>query len=125
MKVFIGPYKKKGSGRERVSVTIHRYDTWSLDYTLALVILPALKRFKEHQIGLWCHLFPEEWSKSKPTKRQRKALERRTQKAQNALLDKMIAAFEMVVADDITTEDPKAIETGLRIFAEHYRALWN
>lgn len=55
MFVRIGPYPKPRSKRERHEVVrVHRYDTWSLDSTLAKVIAPALSKFMdewEHHAG--------------------------------------------------------------------------
>lgn len=45
MKVLLGKYQK--SGERKISVRIDDYDTWNADATLAHVILPLLKRFKE------------------------------------------------------------------------------
>lgn len=121
MRVYIGPYKKKG--RERISVKIDRYDTWSLDYTLALVILPALKAYRKNQGGIWGHLFPSNYHDL--PKANRRVIDRRLARLQDEILGKMIAAFAMIVEDDITTENTKVVEQGLRLFGEHYRALWN
>jgi hypothetical protein len=49
MKVYIGPYKDEGDSK--VEVHIHNYDTWSMDYTLALIVLPMLKQLKETKHG--------------------------------------------------------------------------
>ncbi len=51
MKVHIGPYKDDDSDR-REEVTIHNYDTWSMDHTLALIALPMLKQLKETKQGV-------------------------------------------------------------------------
>jgi hypothetical protein len=37
--------------RRRIRVHIDRYDVWSMDYTLSLIILPMLKRLKEQKQG--------------------------------------------------------------------------
>lgn len=37
--------------RRKIKVKIHDYDVWSLDSTLALIILPALKKLKELKHG--------------------------------------------------------------------------
>ena len=50
MKVFIGPYPK-GDKERKVSIRIDKYDTWSMDHTLALIILPMLKQLKETKHG--------------------------------------------------------------------------
>lgn len=38
--------------RRKIKVKIHDYDVWSLDSTLALIILPALKKLKELKHGV-------------------------------------------------------------------------
>lgn len=48
MKVYIGPYNE--DDRE-INIEIHEYDTFSMDYTLALIILPLLKQLKETTHG--------------------------------------------------------------------------
>jgi len=49
MKVFIGPYE---DGVDQVQeIEIHNYDTWSMDRTLAPIILPMLKQLKETKHG--------------------------------------------------------------------------
>lgn len=47
MKVNIGPFPDDGSPRV-AEVTIDDYDTWNIDSTLALVIYPLLKQFKNN-----------------------------------------------------------------------------
>lgn len=37
--------------RRKEKVVIHNYDTWSMDNTLAIIILPMLKQLKESQHG--------------------------------------------------------------------------
>lgn len=51
MKINIGKYPK-GKGRRKVDVKIDSYDTWSLDYTLALIIYPALLQLKATKQGV-------------------------------------------------------------------------
>lgn len=51
MKVRIGRYPKGGTDR-RVSVEIDKYDTWGLDHTLAMIILPALIQLKHTKHGV-------------------------------------------------------------------------
>lgn len=51
MKISIGPYKDDNTPR-REEVVIHNYDTWNMDHTLALIILPMLKQLKETKHGV-------------------------------------------------------------------------
>jgi hypothetical protein len=50
MKVNLGKYKKDGD--RRVEVEIEGFDTWSLDNTLAHIILPALIQLKSSKMGV-------------------------------------------------------------------------
>lgn len=44
---FLDPFFKK----RRINITIDPYDVWSLDHTLSLIILPALKELKKAYKG--------------------------------------------------------------------------
>jgi len=41
----------KLKGDRKIKIRIHDYDTWSMDDTLALIILPMLKQIKENKQG--------------------------------------------------------------------------
>jgi len=63
MKVFIGGYPNRRfyhnwlynwfgySPKQKTKIRIDRYDTWSMDHTLAPIILPMLKQLKETKHG--------------------------------------------------------------------------
>lgn len=51
MKVKIGKYLK-GSSSRRVNVEIDNYDTYSMDHTISLIILPMLIQLKETKHGV-------------------------------------------------------------------------
>lgn len=51
MKVNIGPYPKNAKGKRRIKIQIDRYDTWSMDDTLAMIILPMLKQLRKTKQG--------------------------------------------------------------------------
>lgn len=40
-----------GLRKRRIRIKIHKYDTWNMDSTLALIILPMLKQLKETKHG--------------------------------------------------------------------------
>jgi hypothetical protein len=46
MKVVIDNYPKNPAKKRRVSVRIDKWDTWSMDSTLAFIIYPMLKQLK-------------------------------------------------------------------------------
>lgn len=50
MKINIGPYPK-GEEERVVDIQVDHYDTWSMDNTLAKIILPLLKQLKEQKQG--------------------------------------------------------------------------
>lgn len=50
MKVNIGRYPK-GDKERKISVKIDKWDTWSTDHTLALIIVPLLQKMKDDKQG--------------------------------------------------------------------------
>ncbi len=50
MKVTIGPYPKTSVDR-KISVRIDKFDTWSMDSTLAHIVVPMLKQLKKTTHG--------------------------------------------------------------------------
>ena len=109
MKVDIKKYPK-GSGERKVNVEIEHFDTWSLDHTLALIILPALIQLKEAKHGV-----PSEFAETggEDYQDQRSfdfykedndwAFEQRC-KQWDEVLDKMIWSFEQLVKDDYSDQ---------------------
>lgn len=99
MQVQIGPYKDEGDRQEHV--VIHHYDTWNMDHTLALIILPMLKQLKKTKHGapfvdmpdrpehLQCYKEPEDYDTDKFHFQ-----------AWDWALDEMIWAFEHKANDD-------------------------
>lgn len=51
MKVHIGKYPKSDDKKRKVNIRIDKWDTWSMDHTLALIILPMLKQLKDTKHG--------------------------------------------------------------------------
>lgn len=49
MRVFIGKYDTEDD--RKISVKLHKYDTWSMDSTLAYIIHPMLVQLKETKHG--------------------------------------------------------------------------
>lgn len=82
-------------------------DTFSLDQPLAKLIAPRLRRFNEIRAGHPASLTEEEW---------------------NAILTKMIDAFEWYASDDRwganEFENIKKHKEGIDLFAEWYAGLW-
>ena len=105
------------SPSQSVKVKIHNYDTWSMDDTLAPIILPMLVQLKETTHGHPADLTEQEWDE---------------------ILDEMIWAFEQKCRDDWMedydynkwdSEGVKAhqerMTNGFRLFGTHYENLWD
>lgn len=80
-------------------------DTWSLDYTLAGIIAPRLRRLREIIGGKEApgDMDFAEW---------------------DVILSKMVAAFEWWADDPFIKVEPPEVKEGLALFAEHYGGLW-
>jgi hypothetical protein len=129
-------------------VKIDRWDTWSMDSTLALIILPMLKQVKETKHGVPAE-FVHNWDSSRKDNDLEDA-----EKKWNEVLDKMIFSFESFHNDwedqfhsgeydntknpgqsgwlgthnydlEGAREYEKRIQEGLELFGKHYRNLWD
>ena len=94
----MGPYKKNTDERE-MKITIDKEDLWNVDVTLAEIIVPLLKAYKNHEIHV------------KPTHKE---------------LDAMIWTFEQVLSDGyfLGQYDEKQFNKGMKLFIKNYRRLW-
>lgn len=81
-------------------------ETWSLDHSLAVVILPRLKRFRKLTVGTPGDLTQKEWY---------------------AILDQMIETFEFIASEkywEANYKDYERLSKGLDLFREYYFTLW-
>lgn len=98
-------------------IKIDKYDTWGMDTTLALIIVPMLKQLKATKHGVPYDLTEAEW---------------------NVILDEMIWAFTEISTGE--NEDKffttgidwdglkvynERIDNGTAFFGKYYRALWD
>lgn len=108
----------------KVQIHIDKHDTWSMDDTLAHIILPMLKQLKETTHGYPSDLNEQEWDE---------------------ILDEMIWAFEQktkhIDAGDMCADkcanygDPvciacieetqERISNGFKLFGKYYENLWD
>ena len=100
MRVLIGPYEESEEHdptfERQIEVEIHHYDTWNMDRTLALIILPMLKQLKATKQGVPSSMPAIQemgWEHD-----EEKVLEGETQ--WNEIMDEMIWAFEQLCSDD-------------------------
>lgn len=113
-------------------VKIDPWDTWSLDHSLAQIILPALKQLRATKHGV-----PGEFVHTKDGSKEIPFA--RAERKWNAVLDHMIWSFEQIVLEDreeqfhLTGEFDvhaytayyKRVDDGLQLFGKYYRNLWD
>lgn len=148
MKVYIGPYLNSGEDRE-VKIELQPYDTWSLDYTLAEIILPSLIQLKNTKHG--SPMVDDEDTPHLPKQQQTSnesfQIDMFESEEQNDLfwdqyevrwnwvLDQMIYAFDSLVNKDApymrfdnlieARHENEKIENGFRLFGKYYTGLWD
>jgi len=156
MKVYISDYPKHRfyhnwlynwvgySPKQRKSVKIHNYDTWSMDHTLAPIILPMLVQLRATKHGApWVDMkdVPKEL---RATKKQLDAYNKNGETDTKFfdrwdwILDEMIWAFEQKCRDDwmedydynkwdsegaITHQE--RMSNGFKLFGKYYENLWD
>jgi len=131
------------SPSQRTSIKIHDYDTWNMDDTLALIILPMLKQLKETKHGapnvdledVPEGLRPtntEEWQKlyNEGGETDDKFFER-----WDWVMDEMIYAFDCKANKDEVymrfddreqiQKEQDRISNGFRLFGKYYENLWD
>ena len=103
MKVNIGRYPKKDISR-RVKIVIDPYDTWSMDHTLALIIVPMLKQLNATKHGapfVDDEYVPEHLrSTAAPPTENDWDIDDNHFKRWDYVLDEMIWAMEQIANDD-------------------------
>lgn len=87
-------------------IKIHPWDTWSMDYTLAQIVVPMLKQLKETKHGVPCefaHVGGEEYSSQLCfdfySKDAGQLFDKHAEKRWNEVLDKMIWSFDQILID--------------------------
>lgn len=136
MKVDLGPYNSNGD-RRKIKVHIDRYDTVSLDHTLALIILPCLIQLKNTQQGMpvikEADVDPNQESFDFGDDLESMQYEKNT-KIWNEIMDKMIWSFQQLTVDykngvniksDARPLYEERLQEGLTLFGTYYLALWD
>jgi len=119
--------------QQKVKVRIDPWDTWSMDHTLAPIILPMLVQLKATKHGspdvndkdVPKHLR----STSAPPKENDWDIDDNWHKRWEWVMDEMIWAFEQKNLDDFTsdynTKHFKRMSNGFRLFGKYYENLWD
>ena len=138
MKVNIENYTDDGEDQV-VEVQIDPWDTWSMDYTLAPIILPMLKQLKATKHGspeVDDNDVPEELrSTSAPPKEKDWDIDDNWHKRWDWAIDEMIYAFDCKAnKDDVfmrfgdraeQEKEQDRISNGFRLFGKYYENLWD
>tara|TARA_B100001093_G_C26677603_1_gene949002 strand:- start:278 stop:634 length:357 start_codon:yes stop_codon:yes gene_type:complete len=94
------------SPKQKTNIRIDKYDTWSMDHTLAMIIHPMLVQLKETTHGYPSELTEERW---------------------NEILDEMIWAFEQKCRDNWEDREGQQLRmtNGFKLFGKYYENLWD
>lgn len=101
--------REKKYAKQRIERGFDDSETWSLDCTVARFVLPRLKRFREiaPKTGIPGDMTLEQWE---------------------SILDKMIAAFEIMASGDVppykNEKGGDIVDEGFKIFCDYFFALW-
>lgn len=149
MFVRLGRFKDEDDDKEDFVrdevVVIHKYDTWNMDHTLALLIVPMLKQLKETKHGspnvdptdVPMYLKPKQMDIVRY--RENGETDENFFKRWDYVIDEMIWAFEQIINDDNDEQfwngkdlDKEAfekyqnrIDNGTKLFGKYYRCLWD
>ena len=110
---------------QKIKVRIDDYDVWSMDDTLALIILPMLKKLREHNHG---SATVDNEDVSEDLRIDDKDLDLH-QKRWAYVLDEMIWAFERKAKNDYLYDESykerqMRMSNGFRLFGKYYESLW-
>lgn len=117
--------------KRKVSIKIDSYDTWSMDHTLALIIVPMLKQLKANKHGspnVDNEDVPEELRV--PKDYDGFDTDPQWHNRWDWVMGEMIWAFEQIVEDhDVAIEDYKEhyarVKRGTTLFGKYYQGLWD
>jgi len=142
MFVRIDDYPQDCEQKRHISVQIEDFDVYSMDTTLAHIVVPMLKKLKEVKIGVPGDIIHEfhQYAEQNPldlgmSSKELDDLEfERAEQKWNEILDKMIWAFEQALNDyeDLYSEVSsgqlesyeKKLAEGFELFGKYYRSLW-
>lgn len=112
-------YQKR---KRKIEVKFNNYDFYSLDHTLALIILPALQKMKKYG-----NFFVSDDDVPQEILLNISSLDEnsKTEFKFNWLMSELIWAFEQIVNDKmLPKEEELKINKNLILFGKYYRHLW-
>ena len=129
---------------QKVKIRIDSWDTWSMDHTLAYIVLPMLKQLKATTHGAPWVAVADVPKELRPTKKQLMDYQKdgttdpKFFERWNWVLDEMIYAFgckankdDVYMRFDIKTQreaidaEQERISKGFRLFGRYYENLWD
>jgi hypothetical protein len=127
---------------QKVSIHIDNWDVWSMDSTLAHVVVPMLELLKENKHGAPCVDYEDVPEELKPTQEEINqynidgTTDDKFFKRWDYVLDEMIFSFKFARDEDVMDywdkddrskmEDiQRRVDNGLRLFAKYYFGLWD
>lgn len=132
------------SPKQRTSIKIHKWDTWSMDDTLAPIILPMLVQLKETKHGAPMVDMKDVPKELRATKKQLDAYSKggdtdpKHFERWDWILDEMIWAFEQKCRDDWMEDydynkwdrdganaHQARMTNGFKLFGKYYENLWD
>ena len=134
MYVKIGPVGRKNRAEK---VVIDDYDVWNLDHSLALIIVPALKKLKEKKQGAPFvdneDVFDELRASDEDlyTYSKNGETDDRYFDRWDYVMNEMIWAFQQKLEDDWDMEKEaydsyfNRIDNGFKLFGKYYNGLWD
>ena len=132
------------SPKQKTSIRIDQYDTWSMDHTLAPIILPMLKQLKETKHGA-PNVDPKDVPIPLRPKKQDVLKYKEIGETDDKfferwdwVLDEMIWAFEQKCRDDWMSDydynkwdsegansHQARMSNGFKLFGKYYESLWD
>lgn len=141
MKVKIGDYPDYNywldrlfgwNPKQKISVRIDKHDTWSMDHTLAHIILPMLVQLKGNNHGFPANLEEQEWDDIMD-----EMIWAFEQKCRDHWADdyygdyvedqkngSMVGSFEWIDHEGLKTHQER-MSNGFRLFGKYYESLWD
>jgi len=126
---------------QKIKIHIDRWDTWSMDHTLAYIVLPMLKQLKETKHGAPYVESADVPKELRMNVHQKVAYKKDGTTDENFfkrwdwVLDEMIYAFDCKAnKDDVwmrfedrkeIDKEQKRISNGFRLFGKYYEHLWD
>jgi len=115
MKAHIGPWVNEGD--RDISIELDDYDSWNVDYTLAVIAAPLLCQLREisHSYGI---VNPADVPDDIPSS------EEGTVESWHWVMDEMIWAFTSMGSND-DADITERHKNALRLFGKYYFSLWD